>query len=62
MNRMNKEQAPGWLYYVNVEDMDAALARAMTRSTLAHGPSTAHVVDPQGALSGMVAPGEVESS
>jgi predicted enzyme related to lactoylglutathione lyase len=66
MNRMNKEQSPGWLYYVNVEDMDAALARALTGGgTITHGPSTvstgqriAHVVDPQGAMFGVVAPGE----
>ncbi len=64
MTRMNKEQAPGWLYYVNVEDMDAALARVMTKGTVAHGPSTVATGQrvPQGAVLGMVGRGEAENS
>jgi uncharacterized protein len=64
MTRMDKSQAPGWLYYVNVEDIDAAIARAVAGGgKITHGPSTvpggrriAHCLDPQGATFGMVAP------
>jgi predicted enzyme related to lactoylglutathione lyase len=66
MTRTDKAQAPGWLYYVNVEDIDAAVSRAVDGGgKLTHGPSTvpggqriAHCLDPQGAIFGMVAPGK----
>jgi uncharacterized protein len=66
MTRVDKNQAPGWMFYINVEDIDAAIARAVDAGgTITHGPSTvptgeriANCLDPQGAIFGMVAPGK----
>jgi uncharacterized protein len=66
MTRMDKAQPPGWLYYINVDDIDTAISRAVGGGgTITHGPSTvpggqriAQCLDPQGAIFGMVAPGK----
>ena len=62
MNRFNPQQRPGWLYYFNVEEIHAAVARVMENGgTVAHGPEkvptgqwVARCVDPQGAMFAMV--------
>ena len=64
MTRRDPAMPPGWLYYVNVENADAAVARAQAAGgTLTHGPSevpgelmVAHFNDPLGAAFGIVAP------
>ncbi len=62
MNRMDPAQSPGWLYYFNVEDIGAAVARVKQHGgTVIHGPSEvpggqqiAHCLDSQGAIFGIV--------
>jgi uncharacterized protein len=64
MNRMDPSQSPGWLFYFNVDEMDAAIARANQHGgKVVHGPSEvpgglqiAHVLDIQGGIFGIVAP------
>ena len=66
MTRMDKTKPPAWLYYINVEDIDAAIARVTAGGgKITHGPVTvpgdqriANCLDPQGAAFGMVAPGK----
>jgi uncharacterized protein len=64
MNRMDPAQAPGWLFYFNVDEIKAAVARVNQHGgRVIHGPSEvpggqqiAHCLDPQGGIFGMVAP------
>jgi predicted enzyme related to lactoylglutathione lyase len=64
MTRMDPTQAPGWLYYFNVEETGAAVDRVKKHGgTIVHGPSVvpggqqiAHCLDPQGAIFGIVGP------
>jgi uncharacterized protein len=64
MNRMDPAQSPGWLFYFNVEDIHAAVARTKEHGgTVVHGPSEvpggqqiAHCLDPQGAIFGICTP------
>lgn len=64
MNRMDPSQTPGWLFYFNVDDIDAAIVRVKQHEgTVIHGPSVvpggqqiAHCLDTQGAIFGIVGP------
>jgi predicted enzyme related to lactoylglutathione lyase len=64
MNRMDPAQSPAWLFYFNVEEINAAIGRVKEHGgTVVHGPSEvpggqqiAHCVDPQGAIFGIVTP------
>ncbi|MBV9265422.1 MAG: VOC family protein [Acidobacteriaceae bacterium] len=64
MNRMDASQTPGWLFYFNVDDINAAIDRVKQHGgTIVHGPSVvpggqqiAHCLDTQGAIFGIVAP------
>ena len=65
MTKMEAMPAPFWLYYFNVDDIDAAMTRAKgAGGQVVHGPHEvpggswiARCVDPQGAMFAMVAPG-----
>ena len=65
MTKMPDQLAPAWLYYFNVEAIDAAAGRATEAGgKVVHGPSEVpggqwivQCLDPQGALFAMVAPG-----
>lgn len=65
MTKMPHEPAPSWVFYFNVEAIDAAAARATEAGgTILHGPVEVpggqwivQCVDAQGALFAMVAPG-----
>lgn len=65
MTKMPHEPAPSWLFYFNVEAIDAAAARATEGGgAILHGPVEVpggqwivQCVDPQGALFAMVAAG-----
>jgi len=64
MTRMDKTQAPFWLYYFNVENVEATAAKVKSQGgNVVHGPvavpsgeTIAHCVDPQGAIFGIVSP------
>jgi predicted enzyme related to lactoylglutathione lyase len=64
MTRMDPTQPPGWLFYFNVDEIKAAIARVNQHGgTVVHGPSeapggqqVARCLDPQGAIFGIVAP------
>jgi len=64
VTKMAHQPRPYWLYYVNVEAIDAAAARATEGGgQLVHGPSEVpgglwivQMTDPQGAMFAMVAP------
>ncbi len=64
MTRMDKSEAPAWLYFINVEDANAAVARVKeSGGTVLNGPNpvpggqlVATCVDPQGAKFGVVGP------
>jgi uncharacterized protein len=64
MTRMNPAQSPGWLFYFNVEEIQAAITRVKEHGgSVVHGPSVvpggqqiAHCLDPQGAMFGIVGP------
>ena len=65
MTKMPQQPAPSWLYYFNVDAIDAAVARATEAGgRVVHGPSevpggqwVVHCLDPQEAMFAMVAPG-----
>ncbi|HEX4229423.1 MAG TPA: VOC family protein [Bryobacteraceae bacterium] len=64
MTRMDPSQSPGWLFYFNVNDINAAVGRVKQHGgTVVHGPSVvpggqqiAHCLDTQGAIFGIVGP------
>lgn len=64
MNRMDPSQAPGWMFYFNVDEIGAAITRVNAHGgTVIHGPSVvpggqqiAHCLDTQGAIFGVVSP------
>jgi predicted enzyme related to lactoylglutathione lyase len=64
MTRMDPAERPGWLFYFNVDEIHAAMARVKQHGgTIVHGPSVvpggqqiAHCVDPQGGVFGIVGP------
>ena len=64
MTKMPQTPAPFWLYYFNVEAVEAAMARVKDKGgQVIHGPMQvpggswiAHCLDPQGAIFAMVGP------
>jgi predicted enzyme related to lactoylglutathione lyase len=64
MNRMDERQPIAWLFYFNVEEINAAISRVKQHGgTILHGPAPvpggaqiALCLDPQGAAFGMVGP------
>jgi predicted enzyme related to lactoylglutathione lyase len=64
MTRMPQTPGPFWLYYFNVDAIDAAVERVKAKGgQIAHGPMevptgqwVVHGVDPQGALFALVSP------
>lgn len=64
MNRVDPRLPPHWLYYFNVETIDAALKRVKDNGgELSHGPSEVpggswiiQCRDPHGAIFALVAP------
>ncbi|MGH6869040.1 MAG: VOC family protein [Methylocella sp.] len=64
MTKMPQTPAPFWLYYFNVDAVDAAMARVKgAGGQIIHGPTEvpgpmwiAHCLDPQGAIFAMVGP------
>jgi predicted enzyme related to lactoylglutathione lyase len=57
---------PAWIYYINVDDLDAAITRATTKgATKIYGPQevpggtrVAQLIDPQGAVFALHGPGK----
>ncbi len=64
MNRPDPSVQPGWMFYFNVEEIGAAVARVQQHGgKITYGPAVvpggrqiAQCLDPQGALFGMVGP------
>jgi hypothetical protein len=64
MTRMDPSQRPGWLFYFNVEEINATVRRVTDNGgKILHGPSPvpggqqiAHCLDAQGAIFGIVGP------
>jgi predicted enzyme related to lactoylglutathione lyase len=70
MTRMDKSRPPSWLYYFNVEEINAAVARINAAGgAVLHGPQQVpggswivQARDPQGGLFAVVAPGSASNA